>query len=87
MQNEKKKINTKINGIPERIAFHIEIDKTDKGMSVIINGAESIIDYTENKVTLKIGKGNMIIDGVGLTLALYENKTIEIIGKIGEIRF
>lgn len=89
MQNENKKqvISNKKESLPAIVRFHIEIDKTPKGMSIVINGADCIIDYTEKGVEIKTGKSVVKIDGENLSLALYENKTVEIVGRIGAVSF
>ena len=62
--------------------FHAEIDGGARRMSFLLSGVNSIRDFSSSAVLLRC-KGVLVeIKGESLSLAVYENKTVEIIGKI-----
>ena len=89
MQNEERNYNHKkrMGDLLDTVNFHIEIDKRYGQMSIVINGTDSILEYSDKSILLRTGKQKVKINGDALTLALYENKAVEVIGKIMEIDF
>ncbi|MBE6645380.1 MAG: hypothetical protein E7612_08410 [Ruminococcaceae bacterium] len=67
--------------------FHIEADKIGNAISVSIMGVISILDFSDVCALLKMRKGRIKISGTDLSVAVYENKTVEIIGRIGTVEF
>lgn len=67
--------------------FHIEADRLMSGISVSVSSVSSIIDFTTESAVLKMKKGKIRISGECLTLTIYENKIVEISGKVGNIEF
>lgn len=68
-------------------SFYLEGERSASGMSIIFGGVIGISDYSEEKASLTSHAGRIHISGSGITLSIYENKTVEIVGKIEEIRF
>ena len=66
-------------------SFHVEIDKTRTGYGVVSSGVIRIREVSENKISLKCKEGVVSVLGRRLSISLYENKTVEISGKIEEI--
>ncbi|MBQ7333464.1 MAG: YabP/YqfC family sporulation protein [Clostridia bacterium] len=64
------------------LPFHIEIDKSAGGYSVTASGVLRIVELSESIVSLKCRGGLLTVRGKLLSLSLYENKTVEISGKV-----
>lgn len=62
--------------------FRCEYDGGKGGMSVILYGIISIKDFSGEEVLMRTSGFNIKISGTGLTLSVYENKSVEIYGKI-----
>lgn len=62
--------------------FHCEIDGGKAGAFVILSGINSIRDFSDSEVLLRATGFFVKISGKSLALAVYENKTVEISGKI-----
>ena len=67
--------------------FHAEIDASGRGLSLSVAGVYSIMDFSEEKVILKVKRGRITVLGGELEIAVYENKTVEITGKITGVNF
>ena len=68
-------------------SFHIEIDRVYGGISVSVYGVFSILDFNDSLALLKLKRGKVKIEGKSLSVAVYENRTVEISGKIGGVSF
>ena len=68
-------------------SFHLEADKSRSGMSVSISGIIGIGDFTDETVFLRSHGGKVTVAGKRLNVSVYENKTVEISGRIEEISF
>ena len=89
MQNRDKNADGKMPEVGERlpIYFHIEADRLPTGVSVSIMGVLSIVDFNETSAVMKMRRGKIKIRGTGLSVAVYENRTVEIYGKVGAVEF
>ena len=67
--------------------FHIEVDRVGNGLSASIMGVVSIIDFSETVAILKMRRGKIKVSGSELSVAVYENKTVEILGRICAVEF
>ncbi len=67
--------------------FHIEVDKMMAITSVCVNNVLSIVDFGEDIAILKMRKGKIKISGESLSISIYENKIVEIFGKVRMIEF
>ncbi len=67
--------------------FHIEADKILSKTSVSVNNVLSIVDFKEDTAILKMRKGKIKISGEELSISVYENKIVEILGKVRNIEF
>ena len=67
--------------------YHIEADKTSGGISVCVSGVLSIPELNDKNVQLKVRRGKITIKGEELSVSIYENKIVEISGKVGGIEF
>ena len=68
-------------------SLSFELKKNAKGAKAIIGGVVSISAYSNEHLELLSHSGRVIIDGDRLCLSLLENRTLEIYGRIKEVRF
>ena len=69
------------------LPFHTEIDITSRGMAFLVSGVTGIRDFSSECAVLRIRGFLLRICGEQLSLTVYENKTVEIVGKITEVEF
>ena len=86
MRKNRNKTANEYNAVSAR-GFHIEADRVSDGISVSVFGVIAIPDFCEESATLKLRRGRVKIDGTGLSVSVYENKTVEISGKICRVEF
>ena len=82
-----KKDKKEINRAEAGGNLHIEIDKIYGGISVLVSNVFSILDFNDTTALLKLKKGRVRVCGCGLSVSVYENRTVEICGKLEEILF
>ena len=63
-------------------AFHIEADRSPSGLTVRVGGIIAITDYSEERVSLKGHSGRLTVLGERLRMTVYEDKTVEILGRV-----
>lgn len=68
-------------------AFHLEANRSRSGMTVTVGGIIGISDYSDTGVLLMSHGGRICILGKRLKLCVYENNTLEISGKVEDIKF
>ena len=84
-KNEQKR-NTKI-PISQHSPFHIEIDRTAGGISVLCGGIIGIKDFSRERVELSSHGGRIIIRGNALGASVYEHGACEVTGKVLGVDF
>ena len=67
--------------------FHMEIGGGRRGAAILVNGVRHIEEYTAEKLILQIPGGRMHLFGAGLSLSVFENRSIEVKGKLSEVCF
>ncbi len=67
--------------------FHMEIEGSKRSAAVRVSGVRHIEEYTAEKLVLQISGGRMRLCGVGLSLSVFENGSIEVRGKLSEVGF
>ncbi len=84
----------KINGLFDKktvsnalSAFHLEADRSAKGMSVILSGIIGISDFSDSFILMLSHGGRIQVNGEKLFISVYENNTVEIQGKVEGIVF
>ena len=68
-------------------SFHIEIDKRENGLNLIMQGIKNIEEYGEERIIVKIKEGRVYMLGKALSISMFENRTAEIRGYISEVKF
>ena len=86
MQGKVKK-HTDSDDIGVPYGFHMEIDKNGAGLSASVTCVDSITDFSADRAVLRSRKNGVVINGVDLSITVYENHTVQICGKISEVVF
>ena len=68
-------------------SFHIEADRCSSGIKMFVSGVVGISEYCAENIMLKSHCCKMMIFGKRLKICVYENNTVEVVGKIGGIEF
>lgn len=75
-------------GAPSNLtAFHLEADRCTRGMSLLIGGIIGISDFTDECAVLMSHSGRITVLGKRISICIYENKTVEVSGRVEDIRF
>ena len=83
MQNDGKK-----NEKPKEIyGFHIEADRVGRKTSVSVSSVRAVVEFSEDSVLLKLSRGKIKVAGQALSIVVYENNIVEIIGLVRGIEF
>ena len=64
----------------------VELRKSTKGAVVVISGIVSISDCSEKRVELLSHSGRITLEGDWIEVSVLENRTVEIYGRITEVR-
>ena len=68
-------------------AFHLEADRSSGGLTLILSGIIGISDFSDSFILLKGHGGRICVQGKKLFINVYENETVEIVGRVEEIIF
>ena len=68
-------------------AFHVEIDRVPGGVAVLLSGARAIRELTDTTALFRLKGGYMRVRGSNVSVTVYENKTVEVIGGVSCIEF
>ena len=68
-------------------SFTLEANRTRGGMGVFIGGIVGISDFSDESIYLKSHSCKISVEGKKLSIKIYENKSVEIFGKVENIRF
>ena len=86
--SKRKKISFCKSGVLSMISdFHIDIDRVSDNISVSVCGTRGVREFSDSQVFLNVSGGGICINGISLTMCVYENSTIEVIGKIQGLEF
>ena len=86
-KNNKTENNFPRPNIQDLFGFHIEADRTSQGMAILISGIIGISDFSDCSIHLRSHGGRIAINGKGLFINVYENQSVEIVGRVEEIIF
>ena len=67
--------------------FHLEADRCSAGMCMTLSGVVALTELSDESVTLKSHGGCVNVRGKRLKICVFENKTVEIKGKVAEVAF
>ncbi|MBO5879990.1 MAG: YabP/YqfC family sporulation protein [Clostridia bacterium] len=82
-----KKSNPTLSPISSSFSkFRVEINKQGRIFSLICSGVSGISEFSEKNVTLKLPGFSLLIFGEGLFVTVFEQKSVEICGKISEVK-
>ncbi len=73
--------------LAEGSGFHVEIDKSSNGLRLLSSGVKRIAELSDKSICLKCGAHSLKVKGQCLSLSLYEDKYVEISGKLEVIEF
>ncbi len=68
-------------------SFHMEADRMGRGMSLILCGIIGISDFSDSFINLLSHGGRITVTGRGLFISVYENGSVEIVGRVEGISF
>ena len=68
-------------------SFHLEADRSTNGMSVILSGVIGISDFSDSSIHLLSHSGRIVVNGQKLFICVYENNSVEIVGKVEGVVF
>ncbi len=78
--------NEKIEAPPRFTSpFHIEIDRVQGGVAVLVSGVRAIRELTDTTALFRIRGGFLRVSGRAIAVTVYENKTVEVIGGVSGI--
>ena len=86
-EEEKTKIDNLKKSTKGLSAFHLEADRSCQGLSVVLSGIIGISDFSDSFIDLKGHGGRVSVHGKKLFISLYENGSVEIVGRVEEIVF
>lgn len=89
VMTEKSKKKSSESKIPiNSRGFHIEIDSLHEGYAcVLISGVKKIACFSPETISLMMKDGKARVDGAELIMNVYENRRVEISGRIGGVYF
>ena len=67
--------------------FHLEMDKINGSMRFLCSGIKGISEYSDSSIKMKTTGFSIVVSGKRLSVTVLEEKTVEVIGKISEVRF
>ena len=67
--------------------FHMEGQRSGRGMSLLISGIIGLRDFSDTCILLMSHGGRIIISGRRLLLSVYEGNCVEINGRVEGIEF
>ena len=69
------------------LGFHLEADRSGQGLTIMLSGIIGISDFSDSFIHLKGHGGRIEVIGKNLFISVYENCSVEIVGRVEEILF
>ena len=67
--------------------FQLVADRDRRGLAIMLTGIIGISDFSDEYIHLKGNGGRIMVKGKKLFISVYENHTVEIVGRVEEIGF
>nr|MBE6545501.1 hypothetical protein [Oscillospiraceae bacterium] len=67
--------------------FHLEANRSTRGLSLFLSGIIGISDFSDDYIRLMSHGGRILVNGKRLFINVYENNSVEIVGRVEEIVF
>ncbi len=67
--------------------FYLSCERVAGGVALIVGGIMSITDFSDSQVMLAGHTGRIGVAGSRLSMTVFENKSVEIVGRVEEIKF
>lgn len=80
-------IKKKIEDRTPRGEFYLSCEKALGGLSLLVGGIIGVSELDDGRTELLSHSGRIIVSGRGLKLTVFENKSVEINGRIEGINF
>ena len=75
-------------GAPSGLSgFHLEANRSTRGLSLFLSGIIGISDFSDSYIRLLSHGGRITVNGKRLFINVYENNSVEIVGRVEEIVF
>ena len=86
---KKNKMNNEKGIAPPRgfSSFHMEADRSSRGMTLVLCGIIGISDFSDSCILLKSHSGRILVSGKRLHINVYEGGSAEIVGRVEGIEF
>ena len=68
-------------------SFRLEANRSSKGLSILLSGIVGVSDFSDKSILLLSHGGRINVVGESLFIDLFENNTVDIVGKVMEIIF
>lgn len=87
MTEKNKKSDSPSSIAPSLSSFHLEANRSRRGLSLLVGGIIGISDFSDESVMLMSHSGRVTVLGRRLSICVYENNTVEISGRVEDINF
>lgn len=67
--------------------FHLEMEGSLRGSTALVSNVSHIEAYSKSEIALRVSDAIMHLKGTGLSLLIFENKTVEVNGILMEVSF
>ena len=83
--SKKTKLATILESI-KRSPMCFEVKKTSRGAVLVVSGIMSIGEFTQEHVILLSHSGRLELFGDSLSISVFENRIVEVYGRIMEVK-
>lgn len=83
-KKEKGKI---VSYVKPSASFHLEADRCNRGVSLMLSGIIGVSEFSENIIHLQSHGGRIILNGSKLAMSVYDGGCVEVVGKLEGVQF